>query len=112
MTPPVFDPLGLTWNDSLVDPAGGTLVCHNDVEPSNVVFRDGIAVALLDFGFAAPGRPFYDLAHLARLCVPIDIEFDQAPGSAGDPPTGQHGYGSSLMPTDWTGRAGQRCSPP
>lgn len=53
-------------------------MCHNDVEPSNVVFRDGIAVALLDFGFAAPGRPFYDLAHLARLCVPIDIEFDQA----------------------------------
>ncbi len=64
-----FDPLGLTWNDSLADPASGTLVCHNDVEPSNVVFRDGIAVALLDFEFAAPGRPVYDLAHLARLCV-------------------------------------------
>src|SRR5947207_2373482 len=74
-----FDPQGLTWNDSLADPAGGTLVCHNDVEPSNAVFRDGIAVALLDFEFAAPGRPVYDLAQLARLCVPIDDEFDQAP---------------------------------
>jgi len=69
---------GHTWNDALADPAGGTLVCHNDVELSNVVFRDGIAVALLDFEFAAPGRPVYDLAQLARLCVPIDDEFDQA----------------------------------
>jgi hypothetical protein len=73
-----FDPRSLTWNDALADPAGGTIVCHNDVEPANVVFRDGIAVALLDFEFAAPGRPVYDLAQLARLCVPIDDEFDQA----------------------------------
>ena len=53
-------------------------MCHNDVCPENVVFRDGIAVALLDFEFAAPGRPVYDLAHRARLCVPIDDEIDQA----------------------------------
>src|SRR5215218_263098 len=75
---PGFDPHGLTWDDSLADPAGGTSVCHNDVCPENVVFRDGIAVALLDFEFAAPGRPVYDLAQLARLCVPIDDDFDQA----------------------------------
>ncbi len=73
-----FDPRGLTWNDGLADPAGGTLVCHNDVELSNVVFRDGVAVALLDFEFAAPGRPVYDLAHLARLCVPVEDDVDQA----------------------------------
>ena len=73
-----FDPRGLAWNDTLADPAGGTLVCHNDVELSNVVFRDGVAVALLDFEFAAPGRPVYDLAQLARLCVPIEDDFDQA----------------------------------
>jgi hypothetical protein len=73
-----FDPQRLTSDDALADPAGGTLVCHNDVELSNVVFRDGIAVALLDFEFAAPGRPVYDLAQLARLCVPIDDDFDQA----------------------------------
>jgi Phosphotransferase enzyme family len=73
-----FEPRGCTWDGSLADPAGGTVVCHNDVELSNVVFRDGIAVALLDFEFAAPGRPVYDLAQLGRLCVPIDDEFDQA----------------------------------
>ena len=32
----------------------------------------------IDFEFAAPGRPVYDLAHLARFCVPIDDDVDQA----------------------------------
>jgi hypothetical protein len=73
-----FDPQRGTWSGALADPAGGTLVCHNDVELSNVVFRDGVAVALLDFEFAAPGRPIYDVAQLARLCVPIDDDVDQA----------------------------------
>jgi hypothetical protein len=53
-------------------------VCHNDVELSNVVFRDGIAVALIDFEFAAPSSPVCDLAQLARLCVSIEDDFDQA----------------------------------
>lgn len=65
------------WPATLADPVGGTVVCHNDVELSNVVFRSGVAVALIDFEFAAPGRPEYDLAQLARLCVPIDHEIDQ-----------------------------------
>lgn len=72
-----FDPSPWLWNTTLADPRGGTIVCHNDVELSNVVFRDGVAVALIDLEFAAPGRPAYDLAHLARLCVPIDDDVDQ-----------------------------------
>lgn len=73
-----FDPSGHTWDESLADPEGGTRVCHNDVCPENVVFRDGVAVALIDFEAAAPGRPVYDLAHLARLCVPVEDDVDQA----------------------------------
>lgn len=42
------------------------------------MFRDGVAVAVIDFEFAAPGRPVYDVAQLARLCVPLDDDFDQA----------------------------------
>lgn len=72
-----FDPSGLAWNETLADPAGGTTVCHNDLELSNIVFRGGLAVAFLDFEFAAPGRPVYDVAQLARLCVPIEDELDQ-----------------------------------
>ena len=61
-----------TWSDELADPQGGTMICHNDVCMENVVFRDGRAIALLDFDFAAPGRPIFDLAACARMCVPID----------------------------------------
>ena len=60
------------WSVEMADPAGGSIICHNDVCLENVVFRDGEAVGLLDFDFAAPGRPVYDLACFARMCVPID----------------------------------------
>ncbi|HVA74426.1 MAG TPA: phosphotransferase [Acidimicrobiales bacterium] len=64
------------WSTEMADPAphgaGRVVVCHNDVCLENVVFRDGRAMALLDFDFAAPGRPVYDLAQFARMCVPVD----------------------------------------
>lgn len=60
------------WNPEGADPAGGSIICHNDVCLENVVFRDGAAVALLDWEFAAPGRPVYDLAQMARMCIPVD----------------------------------------
>ena len=47
------------------------------MELSNIVFSDGVAVGFIDFEFAAPGRPVYDLAPFARLCVPIEDELDQ-----------------------------------
>jgi aminoglycoside phosphotransferase (APT) family kinase protein len=39
---------------------------------------DGTAVALLDFDFAAPGQPVYDVAVMARMCVPLDTPEDTA----------------------------------
>lgn len=71
-------PAGAAWNRELADPMGGTVICHDDVCVENVVFRDGVAVALLDFDFAAPGRPLYDLAVMARMCVPLDTPEDAA----------------------------------
>lgn len=73
-----FDPSGETWSDEMVDPAGGPIVVHTDVCPENVVFRGGMAVGLLDFDFAAPGRPEYDLAAMVRMCGPIDDELSAA----------------------------------
>ena len=73
-----FDSTGSTWSDEMVDPAGGPIVCHNDVCLENVVFKRGIAVGLLDFDFAAPGRGVYDLAQMARMCVPIDDDVNAA----------------------------------
>jgi hypothetical protein len=70
------------WNGGVADPTGhADVVCHNDVCFDNVVFRDGTAVALLDWEFAAPGRRVYDLAQMARMCVPLtDDESEQQLG--------------------------------
>ncbi|MGW5498863.1 phosphotransferase [Streptomyces olivaceoviridis] len=59
------------WPRDLADPEGGTMLCHNDVCPENVVFRDGRAAALIDFDLAAPGRPLWDIAMAARYWVPM-----------------------------------------
>jgi hypothetical protein len=61
-----------TWSDEMADPDRGPIICHNDVCLENVVFQDGKAIGLLDFDFAAPGRPIYDLAAFVRMCVPVD----------------------------------------
>ncbi len=70
--------VGATWNLELADPAPGddSVLCHNDLCPENVVFRDGAAVAMLDFEFAAPGRPLWDLSAMATMCVPLDAPED------------------------------------
>ncbi|KDN87292.1 aminoglycoside phosphotransferase family protein [Kitasatospora cheerisanensis] len=59
------------WSRELADPAGGPLLCHNDVCVENVVFRGGAAAALIDFDLAAPGRPLWDVAMTARYWVPV-----------------------------------------
>lgn len=69
-----FDAGDGTWSDELRDAAPGRrpVICHNDVCLENVVFRDAEAVALLDFDYSAPGRAAFDLAALARMCLPVD----------------------------------------
>jgi len=59
------------WSRDLADPHGGPVICHNDVCIENVVFLDEHPVGLLDFDFAAPGRPSWDLAMTARYWVPL-----------------------------------------
>ncbi|WP_405872643.1 phosphotransferase [Streptomyces sp. NBC_00005] len=46
------------------------VVCHHDPGPNNVVFRDDLPVAFIDFDTAAPGDPLEDLGYLAwTWCV-------------------------------------------
>lgn len=47
------------------------VISHNDPSMSNVVFRDGIAVALIDFDLASPGSRLWDLACAVRLWAPL-----------------------------------------
>ena len=60
------------WSDPTVDAATPRVViCHNDLFPENVVFRDGRVVALIDFAMAAPGRRLWDLAIVAEMWAPL-----------------------------------------
>ena len=71
-----FGPEVAGWSSEWSDPGGGPVVCHNDLFPENVVFRDGLPVAFIDFAMAAPGRPFWDFAIAAQEWAPLT-----APGS-------------------------------
>ena len=64
------------WSDEWSDPDGGPVICHNDLFPENVVFRDGQVVAFIDFAMAAPGRPLWDLAIAVQEWAPL-----HAPGA-------------------------------
>jgi hypothetical protein len=63
------------WPTEFADPgaedAKTLVLCHNDPCQENIVFRDGEAAALIDFDFAAPGRPLWDLALCAWYWVPV-----------------------------------------
>ena len=78
-----FDAAALDWNDELADPRGGSVVCHNDFCPENVVFRDGEAVAILDWDFAAPGRAGWDVAAVMSMWGPVHDPSDPVPGMEG-----------------------------
>jgi len=63
------DPLAWRCVDASVGP--GELVCHNDVSPCSVAWRDGRVVALADWDLAVPAPPEWDLAHAAWQFVPL-----------------------------------------
>jgi Phosphotransferase enzyme family len=69
-------PPDATWSAEMADPDGGPVIAHNDVCLENLVYRNQVAVGLLDFDFAAPGRRLWDLAAFARMNVPLDADDD------------------------------------
>jgi hypothetical protein len=58
------------------------VVCHNDVAPYNVVFRDERPAGLIDFDMAAPGPRLRDVAYAAYRFAPLC-----APGNRDVPAT-------------------------
>lgn len=78
-----FDPAGHDWACAVPAAFAGTVACHNDVNLDNVVFRDGVAVALIDFDLASPADPVWDLGLAARLWVPLRDPADVGDDRAG-----------------------------
>ncbi|MFD1149930.1 phosphotransferase enzyme family protein [Saccharothrix hoggarensis] len=51
------------------------VICHNDLAPYNMVFRDGLPVGVFDFDGARPGPRWWDVAYTAYCLVPFSPEF-------------------------------------
>jgi phosphotransferase family enzyme len=66
-----FDGSGYEWADIAPPSFGEGVICHNDVNLDNVIFRDGRAVALIDFDLAGPGSVTWDVACAVRLWAPL-----------------------------------------
>ena len=71
-----FDPSGYQWPWPIPARFRTGLVSHNDVHPANLVFRDGRAVALIDFDLAGPGSAIWDFTAAARYWAPLQDERD------------------------------------
>jgi thiamine kinase-like enzyme len=59
------------WADGPGDLGPGQSVCHRDLGPRSMIWRDGKAVAIVDWDFAGPGDPLDDVAFLAFTSVPM-----------------------------------------
>jgi hypothetical protein len=64
------------WHERPLEPPpgvtrGGEVVCHNDIFPPNVILREGLPVALVDWDFAGPAPRLYDVASAANFWVPL-----------------------------------------
>jgi hypothetical protein len=73
-----FDPAGYQWPRPVPARFRTGLVSHNDVHPANLVFREGRAVALIDFDLAGPGSAAWDVAAAARYWAPLQDDQDIA----------------------------------
>lgn len=67
---------GLPWAGPVPPEWRGPLVTHNDPNLDNIVFRDGAAVALIDFDLAAPGSRVWEVAAAARFWAPLRADTD------------------------------------
>lgn len=71
-----FEPGDHLWAEPVPPAYVDGLVSHNDPNLDNVVFRDGVAVALIDFDLAGPGSALWDVAAAVRLWAPLRPDAD------------------------------------
>ncbi|MFC6333077.1 aminoglycoside phosphotransferase family protein [Paenibacillus septentrionalis] len=59
------------WQLSYVGEEKHEVICHNDAALYNVVFKQGVPVALIDFDMAGPGPRMWDIAYTLYTSVPL-----------------------------------------
>jgi hypothetical protein len=64
-------PEGVAWHYRSYGGPEPHVICHHDLSPRNTVFRDGRAVAFIDWDFASPSAPILDVVRAAWQFVPL-----------------------------------------
>ena len=108
-----FDPPADTqWADGSSELRPGQIVCHRDLGPHNIVWREDGAVAIIDWDFAGPGDPLDDVAFLAFTTVPMRDDaycaacgFEDVPDRARRLRLICETYGRGATPADLIARA-------
>ncbi len=76
-------PEGTVWQFPYPDHSQHEVICHNDVAPYNMVYKDEKVYALIDFDTAGPGPRIWDVAYALYRFVPLSFTQDvQALGLA------------------------------
>jgi hypothetical protein len=81
-------PSGAAWQQTAAHPAGGDVICHNDLAPWNTAFADEQPVAFIDWDLAAPGPRWWDVSYALWHFVPL----------YGDPGSDRRGLGGPGLP--------------
>jgi len=66
-----FRPTAPIWREYELPMHDAEIVCHGDAGPWNVVYRDGLPVALIDWDGAQPNMSVNELASIAWHFVPL-----------------------------------------
>ena len=94
------------WHEEPLEPVAAVaghprIVCHHDVFPPNVILRDGLPVAFVDWDFAGPAPRLYDVASAANHWLPLRPDEQAQKWGLGEVPRGDRlvvlcdGYGLS-----------------
>ncbi|MBA3276545.1 MAG: phosphotransferase [Chloroflexia bacterium] len=76
----------LPWRYRDPDPARWEVICHSDVAPYNIVYREGLPVGLIDFDVAGTGPKLWDIACAAYRLAPLASDAGCRGFGFGEPP--------------------------